>query len=50
MHDGSSKQVQNIIKGDKIMCYDGKPGIIKSIKSDTKEMYNIVPIRGNLIQ
>ncbi len=46
MHDGSSKKIQKIKIGDKIMGYAGKPITITNLTSKIGKMYDIVPVKG----
>lgn len=46
MFDGSLKNVEDIVPGDKIMGYDSTPRTIKSICSGVEKMYDIIPVKG----
>ena len=43
MFDGSSKFVENIEKGDKIMGMDSTPRTVQSTTYGKSEMFNIIP-------
>ncbi len=47
MFDGSSKNVEDIKVGDKLMGYDSMPRTVKSICSGTEEMYDVIPVKGD---
>lgn len=47
MFDGSTKLVQNIKIGDKVMGDDSKGRLVTNTTTGTDDMYDIIPIRGN---
>lgn len=47
MHDGSTKKVENIVVGDKVMGADSQPRNILKLCRGTEEMYKIKPVKGN---
>ena len=47
MFDGSSKNVEDIQIGDKLMGYDSKPRTVKSTCVGTENMYDIIPVKGD---
>lgn len=46
MFDGSIKMVQDIVKGDKIMCDNSTEGIVKLTTTGTDEMYDVIQMSG----
>ena len=46
MYDGSIKQVQDVVVGDKLMGPDSSKRTVKSTCAGSEEMYEVAPIKG----
>lgn len=46
MHDGSTKNVEDIIIGDQLMGNDSTPRRVLSLARGVDQMFNIIPIKG----
>ena len=45
--DGSVKNVEDVIVGDKLMGEDNKPKTVMSLASGTEELFEVMPMRGD---
>jgi len=47
MYDGSTKKVEDVVVGDKLMGDDSTPRTVKSTTSGYEQMYRVVPVKGD---